>query len=140
MPTSSLLLLCQFLEPSSPVAERGSEVVVAARGADRAPLQDLALVLEVAGGTRRALGLTDARGELRFVAEPEGDLVVSAELPGGGPKLLAPLRVVPPPRRWLWFVLCGSLGAAVLWQTLRTRAGAARSPASAGPGDVPGDR
>ena len=113
MLTPSLVLLCQFLEPNSPVAERGSEVVIVARDAKRGPIADLALELESPGMAQRSLGRTDARGELRFRAEPEGDLAVSATLPGG-PKLIAPIRVIPAPRRWLWFLVCGSLGLAVL--------------------------
>ena len=123
MLTSALVLLCQSLEPSPALAERGAQVVIRARAADGRPLADLPLRLRTPDGAMRDLGRTDARGELSFVAGVAGVLEVSAELQAGGPKLAVPIQVGTPAPRWLWALVCVPLGLGLVWLNLRPRNG-----------------
>jgi hypothetical protein len=122
MPGLALLVLSQFLEPTPVVAEVGAPVAVRAVGRDGAPLVGLEVrvrpLLEPAASPA-LIGATGSDGIVRFVPQAAGDYELRARLPQRGPLLAASVRVVAPPRRWLWAAVCLPLGLWFLWRHTR---------------------
>jgi len=116
---AAVLFLLQQLEVAPFPAEAGQEVSIRVRSAE-GPQGGVAVAVELPDGSRRALGSTDARGEVTYVPDGPGLYCYRAELLGT--RLLAPHRVVPPRRRWLATLLCVPLGlgcAFWLWRGAR---------------------
>lgn len=88
---------------------------------DGAACGGLEIIVELPDGTDRAVGRTDANGDLRFVPDLAGSHVVRAEV--DGLRMLAPFHVVTARPRWLTAAVCVPLGLALLWRNLsRARA------------------
>lgn len=101
----------------SPYPSASGEPVVATLRQNGAPMAGVALSLELAGGNAVALTATDAAGEVRFAAPEPGEHFVTAQ--HGELRIVAPLRVVAVPSRWLPAAACVPLGLLLLWQNLR---------------------
>ncbi|MCC6785201.1 MAG: hypothetical protein IT457_20290 [Planctomycetes bacterium] len=92
----AILAACVFqsIEPIPSVVERGEVVRIVVKDAAGQALPALEISLDAGGPTARRLGLSDARGELEFVPEELGELVLRVR--GHTPELAAPLLVVAP--------------------------------------------
>jgi len=122
IPVVSLLccLAAQQLSATPFPAEVGQEVtVLAVRNAEREPFAKLAIAVELPGGERRPLGLSDEQGELKFVPEVPGQYVFAADIEGI--RVLAPYRVVAARSRWWAALVTVPLGLALLWRNLPWR-------------------
>jgi hypothetical protein len=120
----ALLLLCQFIEPASPVVEVGSPVEVRAVDHAGLPISGLEIgvrLLADPAAPSAPIGTTGAAGRVAFAPPATGDYELRARLGDRGPLLVASVRAVPPPRRWLWAAFCVPLGLWFAWQHLRRR-------------------
>jgi len=122
---AAVLFLLQQLEVTPFPAEAGEPVSIRLTTGD-APQPGVAVAVELPDGSRRPVGSTDAKGEVRYVPVEPGLYCYRAEL--GGTRILAPHRVVPARRRWLAALICVPLA---LWCGLRLWRTGAR--AGAGP-------
>ena len=100
--------------------DAGAEVV-ARLCAPGEQVAGLPVAAELEGGGAQQLGVTDAAGELRFVASAPG--LHAVVVVRGGVRIVAPLRVLPVPRRWPYALVCVPLGLVLLLRNLRTRRG-----------------
>jgi hypothetical protein len=116
--TSPLLLLCllQQLAVEPFPAEVGQEVVV--RAAAAGAIAGVAVEAVLPDGGTRALGATGADGALRFVPAVAGEHRFVADI--GGVRVVAPLQVLPPRRRWLHALACVPLGLVLLVRIWRS--------------------
>ncbi len=114
--TFVLAFVLQQLAVSPFPCEAGAELVVRAAAAG-APLVGLAIEAEWDGGGTTPLGQTDRAGELRIQPAKAGlhKLVARHD----GVRLVAPMRIVPTPRRWLYVAIGVPLGLALLVWNLR---------------------
>ena len=80
---------------------------------------------ELDDGRAQPLGVTDAKGELRFAAPAPGQHNVVAVR--DGVRIVTPLRVLPVPPRWPYALVCVPLGLALLWRNVRARSGRQRA-------------
>lgn len=97
-------------------AALGDEVVVHAEKAGKV-LVGVEVTVELPDGAHRAIGVTDERGDIRFVPDTPGGHVFGVEV--DGLRMLAPSRVVKTRPRWLVAVVCVPLGLALLWRNFR---------------------
>jgi hypothetical protein len=106
--------LLQQLGASPYPAEVGERVAVEIRGVDPVAGRRIDVVLPDGG----ALAFVpDQAGAYRFVAEVDGR------------RFVAPLQVLPAPRRWPYVVTCVPLGLALGYSILRRRRDHVRPPA-----------
>ena len=108
--------MLQQLSVSPSPCEVGAPVAVRA-AAEGKPIADLAVVVELADGSRIDVGATDLNGEVRFVPQAEG--LVHFVATRDRSRWIAPLPVVPAPRRGLYAMVCMPLGIVLLWRALR---------------------
>ncbi len=101
----------------APYPAASGDPVVATLRQVGAPMAGIALTLELANGSKVALASTDAGGEVRFAAPDPGYHLVTAQ--HGELRIVAPLRVVATPSRWVPAAACVPLGLLLLWQNLR---------------------
>lgn len=111
----AVIAACQFLEPVTSPAEAGAPAALRAVDARGAPIVALAVTVRTPAGELLPIGSTGVDGMVTFVPAEPGDYELRARLPAGDALLIAPLRVVAPPRRWLWAMLCVPIGLALLW-------------------------
>src|SRR5262245_45393705 len=116
--TLVLALVLQQLSVAPFPCEAGVEVVACLR-APGGPVAGIPVAAELADGGAQQLGVTDAAGELRFVAPAPGlhTVVVVRD----GVRIVALLRVLPVPRRWPYAFVCVPLGLVLLVRNLRAR-------------------
>lgn len=109
------LVLQQLIVAPSP-CEVGVPVVVRATDGEK-PIAELAVVVEASDGEVGDVGVTDANGEVRYVPQKVDHLhfVVVRDRA----RWVAPLHVVPAPRRWFYAAVCMPLGLVLLWRALR---------------------
>lgn len=117
----AVVAVCQFLEPVSSPAEVGVPAAVRAVDARGAPLVALQVSVRTPAGELLPIGTTGPDGTVAFAPAAPGDYELRARLPADGALLITPLRVVLPPRRWLWAIVCTPLGLALLWTHWRRR-------------------
>lgn len=109
-------LVLQQLSVAPSPCEVGVPAVVRATGGDK-PIPGLAVVVESSDGEVVELGLTDANGEVRYVPSKVDHVHFVAVR--DRVRWVAPLHVVPAPKRWLYAAVCMPLGLVLLWRALR---------------------
>jgi hypothetical protein len=107
----------QSVEPIPSAVEAGTAIRIEVRGADRRGLEGVEVRVSGPAGAEVA-GRSGPDGRLVFVPRVDGDHELEAEV--AGVRLLAPLRVVPAPRRW-WRFVVGLLGVAAVIAGVRGR-------------------
>jgi len=113
-----LALVLQQVTVAPFPCDAGAEVVACVH-APGDQVAGLPVAAELEGGGAQQLGVTDAAGELRFVAPAPG--LHAVVVVRDGVRIVAPLRVLPAPRRWPYAIVCVPLGFALLWRNLRPR-------------------
>src|SRR5262245_37408860 len=101
--TLVLALVLQQLSVAPFPCDAGAEVVARLQ-APAGQVAGIEVAAELEGGGAQRLGVTDAAGELRFVAPAPG--LHAVVIVRDGVRMVAPLRVLPLPPRWPYALVC----------------------------------
>ena len=129
----ALAVACQHLEVSPKAAELEQTVEVRAVDANRRPLPDLAVSVELPDGSQSPLGSTNAAGVLPYRVHQVGLHVFEAAMPNGT-RLLAPYQVRDRRSRWPYALVCIPLGLVLGYVNMRRLRRQPRDPPSDGAG------